>query len=260
MSWLAGIILGLVQGITEILPISSDGHIALLLQYWQLPDSVRLNLTAALHLGTSLAILIFMFGKVKIILRNLTAPQPDTRKDARKLILMIIVSSLPVVLAGISLEHTVEKILNRAWLISVLFLLNGTLLFLTRFSRAVQRRISVRIALLIGLIQATAIFPSISRSGTTISLALLFGVDATDAFEFSFLLALPVTFGASVFELLKIDFSLLSPGSVITGITVAGLVGYLMMNLLKKMVISRGFFWFGVYCWGVGLVSLLIFR
>jgi undecaprenyl-diphosphatase len=260
MNWLEAIGLGLIQGITEILPVSSDGHLALLLQYWQLPPAIRLNLTAALHLGTALAILVYMSGRVKNIVRDLFSPAAEIKNAARRLVLMLVIAALPVVISGLLLEDSVARLFNRMQLIALLFIVNGTLLFLTRFFRPAPRPITPLRALLIGLIQTTALLPAISRSGTTISLALLMGVNAAEAFEFSFLLALPVTLGAALFELLKIDFTALSPGMVLVGIASAGLSGVLMLIFLRKLVVSRNFFWFGVYCWIIGLATLIFSR
>ena len=221
---------------------------------------VRLNLTAALHLGTALAILIYLSGRVKNIFLELTTPFPAIRHRARSRLLMLAIGSLPVVIVGLAAENIVDKLFNHPQLIALLFIINGTLLFITRFSRPASLPINLRHALLIGLIQTTALLPAISRSGTTISLALLLGISATEAFEFSFLLALPVTLGAAAFELLKIDFSVLAPGPVVAGIVTAGLSGYLMLLFLRKLVISRNFYWFGVYCWAVGLATLVLVR
>ncbi|MEN9979816.1 MAG: undecaprenyl-diphosphate phosphatase [candidate division WOR-3 bacterium] len=260
MNWLEGIVLGLLQGITEILPVSSDGHLALLLHFWQISPSVRLNLTAALHLGTALAILIFMLPRIITLVRNLADTLPPVRNHARRLILIIIIGTLPALGAGLLLEPWVESLFVQKIVPSILFLINGTLLFTTRFARNRNRPIELPLGMLIGLIQSTAILPAISRSGTTISLALLLGVNTATAFEFSFLLALPVTLGAAIWELLKLDFSLLSPGPVISGIIVAGITGYLMLMILRRVIISRNFWWFGIYCWALGLLSLVLLR
>jgi len=260
MNWLEGIVLGLLQGITEILPVSSDGHLALLLHFWRISPSVRLNLTAALHLGTALAILIFMLPRIFTLMRNLADTQSPVRNHARRLILLIIIGTLPALGAGLLLEPWVESLFVQKIVTSILFLINGTLLFTTRFARNRNRPIELPLGILIGLIQSTAILPAISRSGTTFSLALLLGVNTATAFEFSFLLALPVTLGAAIWELLKLDFSLLSPGPVISGIMVAGITGYLMLMILRRVIISRNFWWFGIYCWALGLLSLLLLR
>ncbi len=258
MTWLQGILLGLVQGITEIFPISSDGHLALLLIFYKIPEAVRLNLTAALHLGTALAILLFMFNRVKNILTGMVHPDPVIRKDNRQLVLFIIIGSLPAVIAGTLLEKPVTELFSAHRLIGIFFFLNGILLFLTRFTTPDRKRLNLFRTLLIGLIQATAILPAISRSGTTISLALLLGINRTQAFEFSFLLALPITLGAAAFELLKIDFSQLSLFAVVGGIVVAGVTGFLMLVALRRLIVTRNFYLFGIYCWLIGILTLII--
>jgi undecaprenyl-diphosphatase len=256
MGWLEGLVLGLVQGVTEILPISSDGHLAVLLNIWQIPPAVRVNLTAALHLGTALAIILFLAGKLRAILAGLFSSVSEVKNENRRLVLLIVLASLPAVLTGLVFEDRVERIFTNNLAIALFFLLNGTLIFLTRYAREQGRRIDLKQALLIGLIQTTALLPAISRSGTTISLALLLGLGRTQAFEFSFLLAVPITAGAALFELLKVDFSVLAPGPVILGIIISFLTGYLMILLLRRLVLSRAFSWFGVYCWVAGLAVL----
>ncbi|MGQ9708763.1 MAG: undecaprenyl-diphosphate phosphatase [bacterium] len=260
MNWLEGVVLGLVQGVTEILPVSSDGHLAVLLQIWQIPEVVRVNLTAVLHLGTAMAILFFLIGRVKAIIFGFFKSDPKQRHENRRLVMLIAVASVPAVLAGLVLEKLVERAFVVNSVIAFFFIVNGAIVFLTRYARHRHRQVDVKTAFLIGLVQATAILPAISRSGTTISLALFLGLSSAQAFEFSFLLALPITFGAAFFELLKVDFSVLTPAPVILGIIVSFGVGFLMINLLRRAVLSRGFSWFGVYCWVAGLAVLLLLR
>ncbi len=257
MNWLQGILLGLLQGITEILPISSDGHLALLLTLYKIPETVRLNLTAALHLGTALAILVFMFKRVKEVFTGTLSPDPATRKNNRRLVLYLFIGSLPAVIAGTVLEKHVAEIFSSPKTIGVLFLCNGTLLFITRFANPREKSINLYRTLLIGLIQASAILPAVSRSGTTIGLALLLGINRGLAFEFSFLLALPITLGAAVFELSKINFTQIGLLSVLLGIITAGIAGFLMLITLRRLVIARNFYLFGVYCWLIGIVTLI---
>ncbi|MEO0019429.1 MAG: undecaprenyl-diphosphate phosphatase [candidate division WOR-3 bacterium] len=260
MGWLEGAILGMVQGITEILPISSDGHLAVLQYIWQLPESSRLNLTAALHLGTALAILLFLIGRLKKIGKGIFAPDPSARSRNLQLVFFVILASIPAVIAGILLENKVERVFENIYLVGTFFLVNGTFVFLTRFPGKQKGKIDLKTALLIGLIQVAAIMPAISRSGMTIGLGLILGLTSEEAFDFSFLLALPITLGAAVYELIKVDFSILPSGPVILGIIVATCTGFLMMILLKKLVLSRGFYWFGVYCWVAGLAVLIFLR
>ncbi len=252
------ILLGLVQGVTEILPISSDGHLAILQFLWQIPPEVRVNLTAALHLGTAIAILFAFWSRVKAVLTGIFAPDLTTRQENQRLVKFIIVASLPAAGAGLFLEKPIEHLFTNSNLIGIFFLLNGAILFLTRYAQNRRPALDWLTVILIGLIQTTALLPAISRSGTTISLALLLGISREKAFDFSFLLALPITLGAAIIELLRLNFALLSPGAVIVGILTAGGTGILMIFLLRRLVLSRRFFWFGVYCWLIGFAVLLL--
>ncbi len=251
MNWWEPVVLGLVQGITEIFPVSSDGHLALIQGFFATPLTTRLELTAALHLGTGLAMLFFFRDRLPRLFRG--------RAEDRRLLGLIFIASLPAVFAGLFLEDLVAKIFSSYWLIGVFFLLNGTLLFFTRYACS-NRQLSLdwSKALLIGLIQVTALLPAISRSGTTIGLALLLGIERREAFEFSFLLAIPITLGAAVLEMGRLDFSLVSPVLVVVAIVVAGAVGFLTMVFLRRLVLSQRFYLFGYYCWLIGLAVLIL--
>lgn len=260
MSFLQSILLGLVQGITEILPISSDGHLAILQYIWNIPESVRVNLTAALHLGTALAILFAFWPRLKEIITGVFAVEPVKRRENINLVIFIFVASLPVVFAGLFVKDLVEQFFTQKSFIAIFFLLNGTLLYLTRYAKEKKDSFNWVTAILVGLIQTTALLPAVSRSGTTISLAVLLGVERKKAFDFSFLLAVPVTIGAALFELLQLNFSLLAPAAVFLGIFLAGASGVLMIFLLRRWVTSQRFFLFGVYCWLMGLLVLFLLR
>jgi len=260
MGWLESFVLGLVQGVTEILPISSDGHLAVLQYLWNIPEQVRVNLTAALHLGTAVALIAFFAGRLKEVVRGAFSSEQQERNCNRKLIFMVLVGSLPAVVVGVLMGELVEHIFTSAKLIGMFFLLNGFLLFATRYAPNGAKSVNWKEALLIGLIQSTAILPAISRSGTTIGLALLLGISRYQAFEFSFLLAVPITVGAAIFELLRFDFSVIALGPVILGIVTAGVAGFFMILFLRRFVLSRWFFLFGFYCWLVGVAVLLFLR
>lgn len=257
MGWIESIVLGIVQGVTEILPVSSDGHLAVLQYLWNVPEDVRINLTAALHLGTALALLVFFSGRVKEIIVGAFARDRKQRNESRSLIRLLIVASLPAVIAGLLLDNFVEGLFTRPTVIGTLFILNGAVLFFTRFARVREVPLNWWRALLVGLAQSAAILPAISRSGMTISMALFLGMAGYQAFEFSFLLALPITLGAALFELLRLDFSVLAPGPVVGGILTAGCVGFLMILSLRQLVVRRRFFLFAGYCVLLGVLILI---
>lgn len=260
MKWVESFVLGLVQGVTEILPISSDGHLAILQYFLNIPVEMRVNLTAALHLGTALAIVSLFARRISEIVRGVFATESAQRNCNRRLILMVVVSSLPAVVVGLLMGDFVEDIFVNLKAIGGFFFINGTFLLSTALVRKKESPLSWGRALLIGAIQATAIFPAISRSGTTIALALLLGVNRYQAFEFSFLLAIPITVGAAVYELLHFDFSVIVWEQVAVGIVTAGLIGVLMILLLRRFVLNRRFFLFGFYCWLVGVIVILFVR
>ncbi|MGQ9678905.1 MAG: undecaprenyl-diphosphate phosphatase [bacterium] len=256
MNWVVSFILGLVQGVTEILPISSDGHLAVIQYILKIPQQVRVNLTAALHLGTSLAIVGFFAKRIKEIIQGAFSADSEQRSHNRGLMLIVFLGSFPAGLAGLLIGDIVETTFANLKTIGVFFLINGVVLFSTVFPRKKETALSWRQALLIGMIQATAIFPAISRSGTTIALALLLGVKRYQAFEFSFLLAIPITLGAAVYELLHFDFAVITWNQVLLGVVTAGLFGISMILLLRRFVLSRWFFLFGIYCWLLGIVVI----
>lgn len=260
MKWVESFVLGLVQGVTEILPISSDGHLAVLQYFLNTPVQIRVNLTAALHLGTALAIVGFFAKRICEIVRGTFATESAQRSRNRRLILMVVIGSLPAVLAGLFMGDFVEATFANLKVVGGFFLINGTLLLSTALVRKKEAPLNWGRVLLIGTIQATAIFPAISRSGTTIALALLLGVNRYQAFEFSFLLAIPITVGAAVYELLHFDFSVIAWKQVTVGIVTAGLFGLLMILLLRQFVLNRRFFLFGFYCWLVGVIVILFVR
>ncbi len=261
MTWLHSIVLGVVQGITEILPISSDGHLTVLQHILKVPNEVRLTLTATLHLGTALAILLFFRSRVKELVIGVFASDYELQRRSRFLILLLIIATIPGVLAGIFLEKWVEKFFASDSLITVgiFFLINGLLLFSTYLfkRRKGSREIGWQDALLIGVAQILAILPAISRSGVTISAGLLLGLDRKDAFDFSFLLAIPITLGAAIFEMSKIDFSVLPVLPVLLGVALAGGFGFMMLSLLRGLVLRQCFYIFSLYCWAIGILVLL---
>ena len=141
-------------------------------------------------------------------------------------------------------------------------MINGLLLISTRFvqHRNAFQEINWRHALIIGIFQVAAILPAISRSGITISLGLLMGLNHRDAFDFSFLLAIPITLGAAAFELVKMDFSTISVVAVLLAILSGGAVSFLMLTFLRKLVLGKYFYIFAFYCWTIGILVVLFLR
>lgn len=257
MDYWRAILLGAVQGVTEILPISSDGHLSVLMRLLGYQGASELDLTAVLHLGTGLALVVFFLPRIGSTLRSLFSGNGQLASNSRLLVGRIVLAAAPVSVAGLLAGSFLERLDNSMPLVAVCFTGNGLLLLASRLGRDRKRRIDWLVALLVGLSQVFALLPGISRSGTTIATALFLGVSGAEAFDFSFLLAVPITLGAGVVTLLR-DSSCL-PGLAITSIGVgsAFVFGLMGLFLLRQLVKLGRLFWFGVYCLALAVLLML---
>lgn len=235
------IILGIVQGITEFLPISSSGHLALFEHLFHIQE--KLELTVFLHFGSVLAIIIAMRQEIKNIIKN------DVKKIA-----LLIVASIPAGIFGFLLKDILEKTFNSPYFIGITLFITGIILWLVKYTKSKRNDINFLSAIIIGIGQAIAIFPGISRSGATISTGMFLGIDKIESAKFSFLLAIISIIGANIFELRDIASSNI-PLSIL-GILVSFIISYLAIVLLLKIIRIKKFYLFSLYCW---FLSLLIF-
>ena len=256
--WLSVILLAIIQGITEFLPVSSSGHMALLsaLLGFEEPDAVSLEIV--LHAGSLVAILIVYFRELLKFLRP----------ERFKLIGMLIAATIPAGAAGVLIKHCgfYDKMVGDLLLVGVGFLVTGALLRLTGIKKLVGRsespdatpieKITLKQALLIGVAQMFAITPGISRSGSTISAAILCGVERGGAAAFSFLLAIPVIGGATLLELKKLCSRSSGDGIpalvLLCGFAVSALVSFGALTLLLKLVRRGKFSHFSWYMLALG--------
>lgn len=254
MNFFQAIFLGLVQGITEFLPISSSGHLAIFQKLFNF-SSPPIFFDIFIHLGTLVSILVFLRSRLIELIK--------TKKPY--LLLLILVGSLPAVFLGLLLNDQLESIFSSLRLIAFAYLLNSLMLlsiipvhdlkerfsnFLHRlpFKKSLLGNISFPQALIIGFSQAFALIPGISRSGATISAALNLKIDRQTAFEFSFLLYLPVVLGAALLQftdLSSIDSQLVFP-SLIGGL-VAAVSGFFALRILQKTLQSEKLYRFAFY-------------
>ncbi len=260
MTLIQAIVLGLVQGATEFLPVSSSGHLVLLQYVWGMPEGVRVALTAVLHIGTAAAVVGYFRRRLIGILRGLAARQQESRIQSWLMVGYMAVGSVPAAIVGLLFRHRFEAVFSEPRFVGAMLLATGTLLFATRFKGSGWRGQGWMVALVVGLAQAVAILPGISRSGATIAVAIYLGMTRRDAFEFSFLLSIPVVLGAAVVELRGIDYGLVGVAPVVIGIGVALLAGVGALVLLRRAVLGRWFHWFAGYCWVAGLLVLLLLR
>ena len=270
MSLLEAVLLGIVQGLTEFLPISSSGHLVLgeFLLKVRFDD---ISFEVFLHLGTFLSVVIVFRHTIWSILRAvwLKAKSIFVRKVASyqsegwHLLLLIIAGSIPAGIAGMLFKNYVEKSFSSVLFVSVMLLFTGTILFLTQFLKTARGKLNFSDAFMVGLAQALALLPGISRSGMTISAGIFKGVERSKAAEFSFILSLPAILGASVIELREV-LSHANLGQDIriylAGAITAFAVGYLAIKFLLNVIKKGKFQYFAYYCLAVGLFFLIFSR
>lgn len=260
------LILGVVQGATEFLPVSSSGHLVLVpwLLRWEDPG---LAFDAMLHLGTLVAVVAYFAKDLWGLLVALLASMKErslAHDSNRKTAWLIIVGSVPAAVIGLFLEDFFERLFAEPLWVGVLLLCTGALLALSERWSARNRKISGMgwaDAVIVGLGQALAIAPGISRSGATISAGLWRGLQRESAARFSFLLSVPVILGAGVFklqDLLVTPWVLQSPTVVLVGFVAAAVSGFLSIKFLLAYLRTRRLYPFAVYCWAAGGVAILL--
>jgi len=258
-TWLEAVILGIVQGLTEFLPVSSSGHLEIA-KYLLGDDSLGeqgLLMTITLHAATALATLVVYRSDVAEIIRGTLKNQEAERSYTLKIIL----SMIPAVMAGLLLESQIEGLFNQNMtLISMMLIVTGLLLLLSEWLGTGLKRIGFSEAFIIGIAQAIAIIPGISRSGATISAALLLGGDKTKSARFSFLMVIPLIFGKMIKELLDGDFSSesvdLMPLAI--GFAVAFFAGWIACKWIIAIVKHSKLKYFSVYCFIVAALLWVI--
>lgn len=273
MSYLSAIILGLVQGVAEFLPISSSGHLAIFQKFFSLADVEHDHMffDVLLHLGTLIAVFVAYRKDIAEILREFFAmvhlrrlpkgEKPDI--PARRMILMLILATLPLVLV-LPIKDHVENLYTNTFFIAFALVVTGLLLFLSdRMKRGTKDAKSATMvdALLVGAAQAVAVVPGLSRSGTTISAGLARGFERAFAVKFSFLMSIPAVLGANILSIVDaikagIDTSLLPV--YLVGVLVAMVSGYAAIRLLRYIAQKGRFGGFAYYCLGAGLVTLIL--
>ena len=262
MTVFKAILLGILQGATEFLPVSSSGHLFLAQKILGLAGS-ELAFDILMHLGTLLAVLLFLRRELSDILLSLFRRKPDFGLGAwgRRDILLLLVSSVPTVLIGYWFHDTVETgVTFRGVGISYLLLTAFLLVSNLRFRHKVDPdRIDLWEALAIGLMQGAAIFPGLSRSGTTISLALVLGIGATRSAKYSFFISIPAILGAAVLVLHRGATVLPGFAPSALGFLLAFVVGYLALMLVEGLVTRGKFLRFAPYTFLLAVLSLYLY-
>ena len=245
------VILGILQGITEFLPVSSSGHLVLA-QYLLGIESPGNTLEVLFHIGTLFSV-FYVFNKdIKSIVISLN------EKPTQKLVIYIIIATIPAVIIGLIFKSHIIDLFSSIVPVGYALLSTGVILTLSINFKNKNKSLSYLYSLLIGLAQAVAIIPGISRSGTTISISMLLGIPPKEAARFSFLISIPVIIGAGLLGFLELEsFGLLTPKFIITGILTSFIVGTLSLKILLKILEVGRFHFFGIYCIIAGIVAVL---
>jgi undecaprenyl-diphosphatase len=261
MSLFQAIFLGVIQGLTEFLPISSSGHLVFFQSLFGLNEP-PIFFDVMLHLGTLLAVVIYFRTDIWKIIEAIGSvlKEKEGNREGLRLILWIILASIPTGFMGIFLKDWFESFFSKPKLVGGMLLITGLLLWLTRWAKKEGKRLGGMRwfdAFLIGIAQGVAIIPGISRSGATISTGLFCGLDRELSGKFSFLLSIPAILGATLLEYKKIDTAS-GVESTLIGTAVAFGVGILALALLMKIIKAGKIFNFSYYCCGMGILMIIL--
>ena len=271
----SAILLGIVQGVAEFLPISSSGHLAILQNLFALSaGEEHMFFDVLLHLGTLISICVCYWGDIVAMVREVFIVLRGGRRadgtpvqgnlGAARLFLMIVVGTLPLFLV-LPINDSVEQLYYITPFIGVALLLTGCMLFVSdRMApgKRTEKNMRFRDALIIGLCQCVATLPGLSRSGTTITAGIATGLDRGFAMKYSFLLSLPAVLGANLLSFIKalgeesIELSMVP--AYLVGLLAAMLSGIAAISLMKLIAKKSKFGWFAYYCWGAGLLTIVL--
>ena len=255
---LRSLLLGIVQGLTEFLPVSSSGHLEIINYFFGPNQNLDSDFTLVLlaHLGTALSIVYVFRKEIYSIIQDVLRFRSTQNSE---LFIEIIISMIPALIIGLLFENEIEKLFEGGiWMVGLALIFTSLILWLTPLGRDSESRVGINRALLIGLAQAVAIMPGISRSGMTIALALLLGVGRARAAKFSFLMVLPVIFGKAFLDIISGELLLQSTNLLPYFITVISsfVVGVIACNWMIKLVKTVGLKRFAYYCLSVGLIAI----
>jgi undecaprenyl-diphosphatase len=246
-------LLGILQGLTEFLPVSSSGHLVLTKSLLGV-ETKGAGFEVCLHLGTLLAILVHYRRE----LWQMAVSVVTFRRDEHLgLFLLILLASLPAGVIGVLFESRLEALFGEPRWAAAFLLLTGTVLLLTRFAPTGDRKVGPASGFLVGIAQAIAILPGVSRSGSTISTGIFLRIDRERAARFSFLMVVPALFGAALLTLRKEPPTAAMLPSWLLGTATSFVFGYLALRFILAAVGKGRFEWFGVYCLAVGAAALI---
>lgn len=261
MSWIEALVLGIIQGLTEFLPVSSSGHLQIFSTFFGIQGEENLTFAVAVHAATVCSTIVVLRNEIWELLRGLFrfSWNPETIYIAK-----IVLSMIPVAVVGLFFKDYVESIFGAGLtIVGISLLITAGLLAFAYYARPRQKTsISFRDAFIIGIAQACAVLPGLSRSGSTIATGILLGNNKEKVAKFSFLMVLVPILGEAFLDLLKGGFSPAASGismlSLVVGFLAAFLSGYVACSWMLNLVKKGKLIWFAIYCLIVGLLILFV--
>ena len=245
------VILGVLQGLTEFLPVSSSGHLVLG-QYILGIKSPGNTLEILFHVGTLGSVIFIFFDDIKDIIITID------KKPTQKLLAYISIATLPAMVIGLLFRHEINLLFDSVDSVGYALCLTGLTLIFSLFSNNDKTNFSYYSSLIIGVVQAFAIIPGISRSGFTIVASLFLGISPKKSAKFSFLLSIPIIFGAGLLGSFDLqNENLFTFPTIMTAILSSFFVGILALKALLKLLEQGKFYFFGIYCIFIGIISIL---
>lgn len=270
MSIVEAVFLGIIQGLTEFLPVSSSGHLVLFSHLLKVKEP-SMVFEVVVHVGTLLAVFVVFWEEILVLIKSffkLLSKPSQARELFRtdpgcRLLLAVVCATLPVVVFALLFKDRIEALFMSPLLVGFMLMITGTILFVTdrlQVRRKNLEEITVADALMIGVGQSIAVLPGISRSGTTIGVGLARGLTRESAARFSFLLTIPAILGALIFSIgdLVAGTTVLSSGALVAGLLASGITGYLAIHLLLELVKRGKLVWFSYYTWALGILVVLL--
>ena len=267
MFYLHVIILAVVQGLTEFLPVSSSGHLVILHDILNFHLEQSLAFDVALHLGTGVALVVYFWKDIKIYLRDFwrfCLGYTSVKKENLDIFFKIIVASIPAVIFGLLFEDLIESYFRSPIFVIVSLILVGLIFF------AIERietnkelsKLTFPQAIFIGIAQTLALIPGVSRSGITIIAGMTTKLKRAESAKFAFLMGIPIILGAGVYKFIKLDFITMQNNEIIAfvlGFVISFLVGCLVIKFLMKFLVNHKLYIFGVYRILLAIVLIVIF-
>lgn len=270
MDLLQALLLGILQGVTEFLPVSSSGHLALGRALFGKELMPGITFEVVVHFGSFCSIIVYFRRRIYEIIRDLFASFSKEGIKTKRYLhdnntrfsMIILLSMIPAMIVGFTLKDPIEEMFLNPVIVSFMLLVTGVLLFLTKFVKHLDKGVDTKRGLLMGVAQAMAIIPGISRAGSTIAVGLYSGVNRASVANFSFLMVLPVLAGAMLLEIIDmfkygIEYAVVM--ALVIGFFASFLSGYFSLKYLIVLLKKDKFHYFAYYCWAAGITGIFYF-